>query len=48
MSYAAPTYAAFSQRIGIVTSAAKEPLLHELRPYGERSTAAEMPNPVEG
>ena len=36
VSYAAPTYAAFGHRAGIVTSAAvNEPLLHQLRPYGE-------------
>lgn len=36
MSYAAPTYAAFGHRVGIVTSAApNEALLEELRPFGE-------------
>ena len=35
VSYAAPTYAAFGHRVGIVTSAAPdEPLLECLRPYG--------------
>lgn len=36
VSYAAATYAAFGQRVGIVTSAARdEPLLSQLQPYGE-------------
>jgi len=36
VSYAAPTYAAFGHRVGIVTSAARnEPLLEELRPFSE-------------
>ena len=36
VSYAAPTYAAFGHRVGILTSAAKdEPLLSQLKPYGE-------------
>ena len=36
VSYAAPTYAAFGHRVGILTSAAKgEPLLHQLQPHGE-------------
>ena len=36
VAYAAPTYAAFGHRVGIVTSAAAgEPLLDELRPFGE-------------
>ena len=36
VAYAAPTYAAFGHRVGIVTSAARdEPLLRHLRPYGE-------------
>ncbi len=35
VSYAAPTYAAFGHRVGILTSAARdEPLLECLRPYG--------------
>lgn len=36
VAYAAPTYTAFGRRVGIVTSAAiGEPLLDELRRYGE-------------
>lgn len=36
VAYAAPTYAAFGHRVGIVTSAAAdEPLLDQLRPHGE-------------
>lgn len=36
VAYAAPTYRAFGRRVGIVTSAAvDEPLLDELRKYGE-------------
>ena len=36
VAYAAPTYAAFGHRVGIVTSAAAdEPLLAQVRPYGE-------------
>ena len=36
VSYAAPTYAAFGHRVGIVTSAAaNEPLLEQLRSHGE-------------
>ncbi len=38
ISYAAPTYAAFGHRVGIVTSAAsEEPLLRQLEPYGQLS-----------
>ena len=36
VSYAAPTFAAFGHRVGIVTSAAaNEPLLDQLRSHGE-------------
>ena len=36
VAYAAPTYAAFGHRVGIVTSAASdEPLLEQLRPHGQ-------------
>ena len=38
ISYAAPTYAAFGHKVGILTSAAYgEPLLGQLLPYGELS-----------